>query len=64
MIKGIIYVITFALSLLSLFSLNIKDVFKLNKIYEARILFVLLSMALSYLATNFIYDFYLVTRIV
>ena len=64
MIKGIIYVITFALSLLSLFSLNIKDVFKLNKVYEARILFVLLSMALSYLATNFIYDFYLVTRIV
>ena len=57
-IKTILYLIILPFSILALDSINIQNVFKKNKYYQARILYFFLSMALTYLVVNFFYDFY------
>lgn len=56
-IKVYIYVITLLTSAYALSGLNFDAFIKKNKAIEARVLVILLSMACSYLVTNFIYDF-------
>lgn len=56
-IKVYIYVITLLTSAYALSGINYDAFIKKNKALEARILVILLSMAISYLVTNFIYDF-------
>ena len=59
-IKLILYVITVPLSIWALDSVNINGVFKSNKVIQARILYLLISFSLSYLFTNFLYDFFII----
>lgn len=59
MIKGLLYVIALPISIWAIDSLNITNVFKKNKYYQARILYFMLSLGLSYLTVNFIYDLFL-----
>ena len=56
-LKICLYIITETLSIYALDSININNVFKKNKIFQARLLYLFVSFALSYLVTNFIYDF-------
>ena len=56
-IKVYIYVITLLTSAYALSGINYDAFIKKNKALEARILVILISMACSYLVTNFIYDF-------
>lgn len=56
-IKLIIYVLSFFVSLIALDSININHIFKKNKVMQARLFYLLLAVSLSYLITNFIYDF-------
>lgn len=58
-IKIILYVVVLPLSLFALDSLNIENKFKKNKIYQAKLLVLFLSMSLSYLVVNFLYDVFL-----
>jgi len=51
------------LALLSLDSINFQNVFKKNKNFQAKMLYIVLSMALSYLSVNFLYDFFMFSRI-
>lgn len=55
--KIYLYVITLMLSAYALSGLNFDAFIKKNKAIEARALVIVLSMALSYLVTNFIADF-------
>lgn len=55
--KIYLYVITLMLSAYALSGLNFDAFIKSNKALEARALVIVLSMALSYLVTNFIADF-------
>lgn len=55
--KVYLYVITLMLSAYALSGLNFDAFIKKNKAIEARALVIVLSMALSYLVTNFIADF-------
>ena len=57
-IKTILYIIILPFSILALDSINIQNVFKKNRYYQARILYLFLSMALTYLVVNFCYDFF------
>ena len=57
--KMIIYIVTVPLSIWALDSININGLFKVNRVYQARILYLLVSFSLAYLFTNFIYDFFL-----
>lgn len=62
--KAYIYVITLFLSIFALSGVNFDSFIKQNKALEARILVILLSVATSYLVTNFITDFISVTTII
>lgn len=59
MIKILLYVIMVPLSIWALDSVNITNVFKKNRYYQARLLYVMLALAISYLVVNFFYDFFL-----
>lgn len=56
-IKLILYIITVPLSIFALDSININGIFKVNRIFQARLLYLMLSLCLSYLFTCFLYDF-------
>ena len=57
MIKLLLYVIVIPLVIFAMDSVNINNIFKKNKVYQARILYLLIIFAMSYLICNFIYDF-------
>lgn len=61
MIKFVIYLVVFPLIVWSMDSININQIFKKNKIIQARIIYMSLIFALSYLVVNFIYDFVVIT---
>jgi len=55
-IKTILYFIVIPFVILALDSINFKNVFKKNREFQARLLYVFLTMALSYLVVNFVFD--------
>ena len=63
-IKIILYILITPLSIIALESINTNRLFKKNRSNQARILFVLVGLALSYLVVNFLYDFYINSSIV
>ena len=57
MIKFVIYLIVMPLVVYVMDSVNISVIFKKNKVNQARIFYIFLVFALSYLVVNFLYDF-------
>ena len=57
-IKLILYIISVPISILALDSIKINNIFKINHVFQARLLYLLISFSLAYLFTNFLYDFY------
>ena len=57
MIKIILYIFVIPLVIYAVDSVNFNGLFKKNKIYQARVFYILLVFGLSYLVTNFLYDF-------
>ncbi len=59
MAKLLLYIITIPIVTWSVDSLNINEIFKKSKdIYlQARIMYMMIVMSMSYLIVNFIYDF-------
>jgi len=57
MIKLVIYLLVIPLVIYAVDSVNMNGIFKKNKMYQARVFYILLVFALSYLVTNFLYDF-------
>ena len=62
-IKIILYIIMIPISIWALDALNIDGKFKKNRYYQSRVLYLMLSLGLSYLVVNFLYDFYLFSMI-
>lgn len=58
-IKTILYLVAVPLSIWALDSINIQNLFKKNRKYQANLLYLLCSLGLSYLVVNFFYDFFL-----
>jgi uncharacterized integral membrane protein (TIGR02327 family) len=63
-IKLILYILIVPLSMWTITSLNLERYFKKGSINQIRIFYVMLSLALSYLIVNFLYDFYEVSQII
>lgn len=63
-VKTLLYIIAVPLSIVALDSLNIQNKFKKNKYYQSRLLFLMLSLSLSYLTVNFFYDFFTYSRFI
>ena len=57
MYRPIIYLFVMSFVFWALDSVSIKNIFKKNRIYQARLLYLFLAMALSYLVVQFLFDF-------
>ncbi len=55
-IKFMLYSLVTPFVILALNSLNINQIFKKNKVFEARLFYFFIAISLIYLVTNFIYD--------
>ena len=64
MIKIILYVITLPFTIWTMEGLEINRIFKQSRIYQARFFYLMVAMSISYLVTNFLYDFFLNFQIV
>jgi len=62
--KIFIYILVSLLVIWSLDSVNINQIFKKNKIYQARLFYFLLALSLIYLIANFIYDLFFATQMI
>lgn len=58
MIRTILYCVCVPLSIWALDSINVTNVFKKNRYYQSRLLYLMLSLGLSYLVVNFFMDFF------
>ena len=63
LLKTILYIIFTFIAIWALDSINIKNLFKKNKYYAARVLYLMISISLSYLVVNFLYDFFTYSNI-
>ena len=61
--KYFIYILVGILVVWSFDSLNINSLFKKNIVLQARVLYFMLALSMTYLVTNFIWDFFTVSKI-
>lgn len=61
--KVVIYIIVTALVIWALDSININQIFKKSKVIQARLLYFFLALSIIYPVTNFLWDFFLSTKI-
>lgn len=61
--KLLVYVFNIMLCIFSLSGINYEKFIKSNRVWETRILVVVLSLVLAYLLTNFIFDFLSISTI-
>lgn len=57
MLKTILYVLIFPFTIWAMEGLDLNRFFKQSRVFQARIIYLMLAMALSYLVVNFLYDF-------
>lgn len=57
-LKILLYCVAIPISIYSLECINLEKILKSNRVIQIRILYLLLSLGLSYLVVNFFYDFY------
>lgn len=63
-IKFMIYIFVAIIVIWSMDSININQIFKKNHVKQAKLFYFLMCLALTYLITNFIFDFFFATQIV
>lgn len=64
MIKSIFYIIVFIFTIWAMEGLNLNRFFKQSKVYQARIMYLMIAMSITYLTVNFLYDFVINIEIV
>lgn len=61
--KLLVYVFNIMLCIFSLSGINFEKLIKRDRVWETRILVMVLSLVLAYLLTNFIFDFLSVSKL-
>lgn len=61
--KLLVYVFNIMLCIFSLSGINFEKFIKRNRVWETRVLVIVLSLVLAYLLTNFIFDFLSVSKL-
>ena len=62
-VKFILYILVGIAVIWSMDSININQIFKKNKVFQARLFYLFLALSIIYLVTNFIYDFAMYSKI-
>ena len=55
--KFLLYIIILPLVIWAVDGININSIIKRNRIYQARVIYIIIIFALTYLTVNFMYDF-------
>lgn len=63
-VKFFVYLFVAILVIWAMDAVNINAIFKKNKITQARVFYFLLGLAMIYLITNFIMDFFEYSKII
>ena len=53
----LLYIIVFAIVIWTMDGLNLNNLFKKNRIYQARVFYIMLAFSLTYLVSSFILAF-------
>ena len=61
--KFFLYIFVAIIVIWAMDSVNINKIFKKNKVLQARVFYFLLAIALIYLITNFITDFFEASKV-
>lgn len=64
MIKAILYILILPFSIWAMDGLDLNRFFKQSRVYQARIMYLLLAMSLTYLTVNMLYDFFINFQII
>ncbi len=63
-IKFYLYILVVPFVIWTMVSLNLDGLFKKNHVNQIKLFYVFVSLSISYLVVNFLYDFYLVSQII
>ena len=63
MLRVVLYIFFVPFTIWALESININGVFKKNRYYQSRFVYLLFSLSISYLVVNFFMDFFTATMI-
>lgn len=63
-IKFYLYILVVPFVIWTIVSLNLEGLFKKNHVNQIKLFYVFVSLSISYLVVNFLYDFYLVSQII
>jgi len=63
-IKAILYLITVPFVIYILDGVRLNDIFKKNRLMQAKLFYLVICVCISYLLVNFFYDFFMNTKIV
>ena len=64
MIKAFLYLAVFPFTIWTMSGLDLNKIFKQGRVYEARFLYLMVAMSISYLVVNFLYDFFINFQII
>ncbi len=62
-VKFFVYLLTMVVVLYAMDALRMNEIFKKNRVFQARLFYLLVLLALTYLVANFIMDFFLSSQI-
>lgn len=64
MIKAIFYIIIFIFTIWAMEGLDLNRFFKQSKVYQARIMYLMIAMSITYLTVSFLYDLFINFKVV
>ena len=64
MIKAILYILIFPFTIWAMEGLNLNKFFKQSRVIQARIMYLMIAMSITYLVVNFFYDFFINFKII
>ena len=62
MIKAILYILILPFTIWAMEGLDLNKLFKQSRVYQARIMYLMIAMSISYLVVNFLYDFLKISK--
>ena len=64
MIKTVLYVLFLPFIIWAMEGLDLNRLFKQNRVYQARIMYLMIAMSITYLVVNFLYDFFINCKLI
>jgi len=64
MIKAILYILIFPFTIWAMEGLELNNFFKQSRVYQARIMYLMIAMSIAYLVVNFLYDFFINFKVI